>query len=208
MAYARHWIPSPNKYNGRRHELDLLVFHYSAGHGNAVALGRVFSSRSVQASSHWGVGRDGEQAQYVDEDNTAWHAGDGLFPLDPAKDSPLADNVNARSIGIEVCNRGWASSKHGRARGEARHRNPRSRARSWEVFPEAQIDSCLELCKEIIARRPTLKYYTGHEDVTNYVTAGGSKLDPGPFWHWRVFANLGLRRVMFNFSTERFEVVT
>jgi N-acetylmuramoyl-L-alanine amidase len=207
---VKHWIPSPN-HGARGAAIDLLVVHYSAGHGGVHAMGRVFAMRSRQASAHYGVDRDGLVAQYVSEDRKAWHAGDGLFPMYPdrprdAAGNALADTVNARSIGIELCNRGWASSKYGRARTKARHRNPLSRSASWEAYPEEQIAALRTLVTEIRGRHFGMRYVTGHEDVTNQVTARGSKLDPGPLFPWDALAGLGLKRVIFNFNTERFEV--
>lgn len=207
MTIVKHWIPSPH-YNGRRgHHVDLLVLHFSAGNGDAVSLGRYFCMQTRRASSHYGVSRDGAVAQYVSEDRAAWHAGDGLFPkrydlrdaLD--LDKPI-DTVNRRSIGIEICNRGWAPGK--RPRMPAKHRNPRSTSTTWEVYPPEQLAGLAALIREIVQRNPSLKYVTGHEDVTNYVTAGGSKLDPGPLFPWEVTVAEGLTRVMFDFGTERF----
>ncbi|OJG10068.1 hypothetical protein RU94_GL000814 [Enterococcus asini] len=43
-----------------------------------------------EASAHYGIGKNGEIRAYVDENNTAWHAGNW--------------NANISSIGIENCN--------------------------------------------------------------------------------------------------------
>lgn len=219
MTIVKHWLPSPNRsprsgYWASRP--DLLVMHFTAGTGDVFALGRVFAARSRKASAHYGVGRDGTVAQYVSERDKAWHAGDGLFPEDPHNPAPYEweDNVNDRSIGIEVCNRGWAPSAATNAPGK--HRNPRSRATKWERYrPEAMV-SLAQLIREIMERNPSLKYVTGHEDVTNNYTLGdgmpdtddvnGGKLDPGPFFPWEIPVAEGLTRVMFNFTTRRFEI--
>lgn len=210
-----NWIPS--QHSAPRHVApELIVLHYSAGTGDEVSLGRYFQRetvlgadgrrRKLRASSHYGVGRPGGVAQYVSEMRTAWHAGDGKMPEDledPA--GPIVPGVNPRSIGIEVCNRGWAPGKRPRVEG-VRHRNPRSRSTSWEAFTGPQFDSTLQLCEEIRARRG-IDLLTGHEDVTNYVTVGGSKTDPGPLWPWEVFTARGFRRMMFDFNTEEFVIV-
>lgn len=213
MTVVKHWIPSPHHSSRVSHVVDLLVLHFSAGNGDAVSLGRYFQRqtvlgangkvRALRSSAHYGVSRDGTVAQYVGEDRAAWHAGDGLFPERDELLQPV-DTVNRRSIGIEICNRGWAPGK--RPRTPAKHRNPRSTSTTWEVYPPEQIAGLAALIRELVQRNPSLKYVTGHEDVTNYVTAGGSKLDPGPLFPWEVPVAEGLTRVMFDFNTERFVV--
>jgi len=218
----RNDYPSPNRRR-RPHgvTIDTLLVHYSAGHGNSRSLGRVFAARSRKASSHLGIGRDGDDdvQQYVDFDDVAWHAGDGSLMIPGV---PSHYRVNERSIGIELCNRGWAPSKFGRARADARHRNPRSMSTTWEVYPDEQIATLVRVVDTLLGMFPTLEFVTGHEDVTNYLTTGhdkdndgviepleygGSKLDPGPLFPWSIFGGK-LKRVRFNFDTGTFEVVT
>ncbi len=224
MTIVSAWIPSPNRQPRnpywREAGPDLLVLHFSAGTGDIHGLGRLFAARSRQASAHYGVGRTGLVGQYVSEREKAWHAGDGLFPEDPRNPAPAEwqDNVNDRSIGIEVCNRGFAPSKATNAPGK--HRNPRARDKAstqrWERYtPEAMV-SLAQLIREVMQRNPSLKWVTGHEDVCNNWTLGdgmpetddanGGKLDPGPFFPWEVPVAEGLTRVMFNFATRRFEI--
>lgn len=204
------WIPSPY-HRLRFHKAEAIVIHFTGGHGDERSLGRFFQTSRRPRSSHYGVGRTGGLAQYVREGRVAFHAGDGMLPThlgltrDPTR--LWTDTVNQRTIGIEVCNRGFASSRPGRARVALRHRNPRSTSTSWEVFPEAQMVALVDLCSNIRAYNPEIKYVLGHEDVTNYVTAGGSKLDPGPAFPWELLAPAGLQRVCFNFKTGQFEHV-
>lgn len=210
MTIVKHWIPSPHHRSRTIHKPEVILLHYSAGNGDAIALGRHFGLASRKASSHYGVSRDGTVAQYVDEDRAAWHAGDGRMPIDLSNPGGnLGGHVNARSIGIEICNRGWAPSRKGRERMTAKHRNPRSTADSWEVYPHAQIDAVIKLVTEVSVRHGIM-LVTGHEDLTNYATiGGGSKLDPGPAFPWdRLIASRpGLRRLIFNFTDERFEIL-
>lgn len=212
------WIPSLHHYRGREgHTVDTLVVHYTAGRGNAVATARVFQMRTRHASAHFIVGREGDEVQCVDVDDAAWHAGDdgksklpsaaqlrqaelngGFIPLLAVK--PMPRVVNCRSIGIELCNRGWAP------RGpnpyiEARHRNPASHENHWESYTDKQLDALVKRVEWLRARFPSLAWVTGHEDVTNADTLGapGAKLDPGPSFPWRLMTNLGLRRVYYDF---------
>lgn len=205
MTAVQHWIPSPHHSSRAEHKPEVLVVHFTAGNGEAVSLGRFFQMARRKAASHYGISRDGTIAQYVSESRSAWHAGDGLLPkhLNDVR-SALVDNVNRRSIGVELCNRGWAPSRKGRPRLPAKHRNPRSTSDSWEEYPIVQIDALVTLASEMMARHPTLKFCTGHEDVTNYVTAGGSKLDPGPLFPWERLVATGLKRLVFDFKEEAF----
>jgi N-acetylmuramoyl-L-alanine amidase len=204
MTIVSNWIPSPNHRSRRGEDVEAIILHGTAGHGDEISLGRFFRHLSIRSSSHYGVGRKGGVAQYVSESRSAQHAGDGELPN---FDNLIEwfDNVNPRSIGIEVCNRLYASSKYGRPRVQARHRNPRSSSTSWEAYPMEQMHSLKALVEEIAGRHPTCKYILAHEDVTNYATAGGSKLDMGPAFLWELFADCGLKRVWFNFEALRFE---
>lgn len=218
MTVVKHWIPSPNfrELHGDPERVAML-YHFTGGNGDAVALGRFFQ-RSHNASgrrrgaSHYGVGRDGVVAQYVSEANAAFHAGDGEFPdalvdeettLRPGSfETATTYSPNAFAIGVEVCNRGFAPSRKGRPRGVARHDNPRIFSRTWELYPEAQIDAVIELTREVMQRHPRMRYCLGHEDVTH------QKADPGPVWPWRrITEATGLVRVRYNFAKQSWEVV-
>jgi len=215
MTVVSTWIPSPNHSSRHGHKIDLVVLHYTGGNGDAHAVGRLFNNPRRHAASHYGVSRDGTVAQYVSETRAAWHAGDGLCPADfsPASladRSRWLDNVNRRSIGIEICNRGFPPSRPGRARVTARHRNPHDDHESWEAYPEAQMVAVESLVREIVQRHGPALRIIGHEDVTNFVTLGrvGSKVDPGPAFDWgRICKATGLERIAMNFEAKAFEVV-
>jgi N-acetyl-anhydromuramyl-L-alanine amidase AmpD len=208
-----------HKYSTReQREVDFLILHYTAGNGNAKATARVFEVPGRSASAHYIVGRDAGVLQCVPLSMAAWHAGDGGHsrlpspaqlagaaiaenPEDrfiPLKDVPPAARVvNQRSVGIEMCNRGWAHHPNYPSL-IVRHRNPASTSTRWEAYPDALIETVIELVEDIKKQVPTLKYVAGHEDVTHRDTLGksGAKLDPGPAWPW---PNLGLRRVYYDF---------
>lgn len=211
--------PLPTKQEDRKgEEIDLLVMHYTAGNGEALATAKVFEAPGRTASAHFIVSRNGEIAHCVPIERAAWHAGDGgkskfpktgqlLAKTDPNGQGfvPLASvprrphSLNRRSIGIEICNRGWAPKKPGTPLFYGRHRNPASHSTEWEMFPQAQVDAVHALAYQLVQEIPTLRWVTGHEDVTNQDTLGapGGKLDPGPAWPWPPIP--GLLRVYFDF---------
>lgn len=214
-------VPSPNRWDVRDRTVDTVVLHYTAGRGNAMSTAALFSLPKRKASAHFVVGRAGEIVQCVDLDDAAWHAGDGRFPsamqlmmdrvrlgvdVVPYADVPKKPrDLNMRSIGIEVCNCGWAEGAPGPYI-EAKHRNPAARSTKWEDFPHGQVDAVASLLRWLAQTMPTLRYVTGHEDVTNRYTLGkpGAKLDPGPAFEWGYALNgVKLTRVMFNFEKNR-----
>ena len=78
-------VSSPNFTEGREGTaVDRIVIHYIVG--TLAAADTTFSDPNSGVSAHYGIG-EGEIHQFVDEANTAWHAGDW--------------NFNLRSIGIE-----------------------------------------------------------------------------------------------------------
>ncbi|NLS38709.1 N-acetylmuramoyl-L-alanine amidase [Fructobacillus tropaeoli] len=78
----------PNYTAGRQgNSINKIVIHHMATTDYNSVPG-IWNSR--QASAHYGIGQDGTIRSYVDEDNTAWHAGD--WP------------TNLTSIGIEHAN--------------------------------------------------------------------------------------------------------
>lgn len=192
--------------------------HYTAGRGEPRSVARLFANPRVERSAHIIVGRGVDSVlpqvvQCVDLDDAAFHAGDGgrsRFPraaqLDACEFVPLAAvppmprEVNCRSVGIEVCNRGWAP------RGpnpyvEARHPNPASSSTSWESFNDEQLDEIEGVVSTLLLLRPTLRYVTAHEDVTNQHTLGepGAKVDIGPAFPWDRMPSK-LTRVRFDYE--------
>ena len=80
------FIGSPNYTSGRQGaSVDKIVCHWMAG--TLAATDSVFQNTTRQTSAHYGVGQGGQVHQYVNESDTAWHAGNW--------------NANITSIGIE-----------------------------------------------------------------------------------------------------------
>lgn len=79
-----------NNYStGRgKYKIVKIILHTYGGPGKS--LYNWFNKLSTQASAHYAIFKDGGIEQYVEEKNTAWHAGTTVYPY-----------INAQSIGIE-----------------------------------------------------------------------------------------------------------
>lgn len=144
----RIWHPSPN-FGPRRDGLapELIVIHYTAMDSAQAALNRLCDPMA-EVSAHYLIGMDGALWHLVDESERAWHAGAGEW-------HGKAD-VNSRSIGIELDNRGD------------------------HPFPEPQMKVLETLLCEVLARwNIPPAGVIGHSDM-----APGRKHDPGPRFDW------------------------
>lgn len=65
-------IPSPNNSGKRTHSIDRITPHCMVGQMTAKACGQLFTRPSYEASSNYGIGKDGEIALYVDESKRSW----------------------------------------------------------------------------------------------------------------------------------------
>lgn len=74
---------------GRSKGINKIILHHAAT-TSFDGIGSTFKNPSRQASAHYGVGQNGNIDQYVQEKDTAWHAGDW--------------DANSSSIGIENVN--------------------------------------------------------------------------------------------------------
>lgn len=181
---------SPHFWKGRT-ATDCLVLHYTANESLAEAVDMM---RARGVSAHYIVGIDGETRRLVRERDRAWHAGQSAWNG--------KDQVNQRSIGIELVNFGWGEAlEAGRIRRTeddavrlatsppvaVRDDRPASAGFVWAAFPEAQVLAVLALVTAVVKRNkldPT--QVIGHEHI-----APGRKRDPGPAFPWpRVSAAL------------------
>lgn len=150
------WHPSPN-FGPRRDGLRpaLVVLHYTEMASAEAALARL-RDPAAEVSAHYLIGRDGRLWQLVDEEHRAWHAGAGSWQG--------RDDVNSRSIGIELDNDG---------------RSP---------FREPQMARLETLLPAILARWSIPPAgVIAHSDM-----APGRKIDPGPRFDWARLARQGL----------------
>lgn len=79
---------SPNKKSPRKYAITRVTIHCVDGQVTVQSLGNVFAPSSRQASSNYGIGKDGKVGMYVEEKDRSWC-------------SSSADNDN-RAVTIEV----------------------------------------------------------------------------------------------------------
>lgn len=151
--------PSPNHNERRLGPPDMLVIHYT-GMATAEAARARLCDPTAEVSAHYLIHLDGRVEALVAEDRRAWHAGKSVWEGET--------DVNSRSIGIELVNRGH---EHG-----------------YHPFPEPQIAALERLLAEILPRWGiAARNVVGHDDV-----APGRKIDPGEKFDWARLARLGL----------------
>jgi N-acetylmuramoyl-L-alanine amidase len=148
--------PSPN-FGDRRGGLrpELVVLHFTAMASCAEALARLCDP-AAEVSAHYLIDTDGTVLSLVAEDARAWHAGAGRWGG--------REDVNSRSIGIELSNRGT------------------------EPFAARQMLALEGLLADVLARWSLPpQAVIGHSDM-----APDRKADPGPRFDWRRLALSGL----------------
>ena len=63
---------SPNKTSPRNHAIDRITIHCVVGQCTVETLGHIFAPTSKQASSNYGIGKDGRVGMYVEEKDRSW----------------------------------------------------------------------------------------------------------------------------------------
>ncbi len=133
----------------------MVVLHYTGMETAEAALARLCTP-AHEVSAHYLISEHGHIWQMVAEDQRAWHAGAGQW-------GGICD-VNSRSIGVELANRGT------------------------HPFAAAQMAALEELLAGILWRWAIApERVIGHSDM-----APGRKSDPGPRFDWRRLALGGL----------------
>lgn len=150
---------SPN-FNARGSvSIDMLVLHYTGMPDCAGALGWLCDPAS-KVSAHYLIDQDGATYAMVPEERRAWHAGVASWHGE--------DNINSRSIGIELVNPGHELG--------------------YQDFPEAQMAALESLARGIVRRHDiAAPRVLGHSDV-----APTRKQDPGERFDWRRLAAAGV----------------
>jgi len=97
-------IPSPNFTEGRQsYKPEAIVIHIMEG--TLQGTDSWFGSTISKVSAHYGIGKTGAVHQYVQEKDTAWHAGRVNAPswqlIKPSAAGGLYVNPNFYTIGIE-----------------------------------------------------------------------------------------------------------
>jgi N-acetylmuramoyl-L-alanine amidase len=147
---------SPN-FGERRGGLSptFIVLHYTAMASCQAAADRLCDP-AFEVSAHYLIDYDGTVHPLVAETARAWHAGAGQWQG--------LDDMNSRSIGIELANDGF------------------------EPFPEPQMAALETLLGAIMARWSIPPQgVIGHSDM-----APGRKTDPGARFDWHRLARGGL----------------
>ncbi len=141
-------------------KIDILLLHYTGMESGDAALDWLCREESG-VSCHYLVFEDGRIVQMVPEEKRAWHAGQSCWQDEV--------DTNSRSIGIEIVNSGHTGD--------------------YPDFPDHQIASVIELCKDIIKRNPLIipQNVLAHSDV-----APGRKHDPGEKFPWQLLHENGV----------------
>ncbi len=135
--------------------VSLIVLHYTAMDSADAALDRLCDPEA-EVSAHYLIDREGTLYRLVEEDYRAWHAGEGSWAGH--------DDVNSRSIGIELDNDGKSA------------------------FAEPLMAKLEALLADLMARYDIpAKAIIGHSDMSP-----GRKSDPGPYFDWSRLARKGL----------------
>lgn len=152
------FTPSPN-FDERKAPVEMLVLHYTGMETAQKALDRL-RDPAAKVSAHYVIDEDGEIYSLVAEDKRAWHAGVSLWNG--------KTDINSRSVGIEIVNPGHEFG--------------------YRPFPDEQIQSIIELSKEIIKHYALLdKNIVGHSDI-----APSRKKDPGELFPWEKLSENGI----------------
>lgn len=132
-----------------------MVLHYTAMSSAEEARARLCDP-ACEVSAHYLIDEGGRVEALVPEGRRAWHAGAGTWGG--------KGDVNSRSVGIELSNRGS------------------------HPFAHHQMAALEELLRDVMARRAIPpEGVIGHSDM-----APGRKRDPGPRFDWRRLARAGL----------------
>jgi N-acetylmuramoyl-L-alanine amidase len=149
---------SPNFDERNGEEITFLILHYTGMKTAQDALDRLCCA-DAKVSSHYTVDEDGTVYRHVDEDKRAWHAGVSSWQGQ--------ENINAKSIGIEMVNPGHEFG--------------------YREFPKAQLNAVKELCLDILNRHKSIEHVLAHSDI-----APSRKQDPGELFPWQDFSSAGI----------------
>jgi len=160
---------------------DSIVIHYTAMDKFDEAV-KVLKEKSVPASAHLIIGKNGQIKQLAPFNYRTWHAGISKYKE--------RSGYNHFSIGIEIDNLGWLEAYDGYfSRPELEiynirvtekdvvkkeHKNPVVRKIYWQKYTKEQIQTVVEICRLLKITYP-IKEIVGHDDI-----APERKQDPGP----------------------------
>ena len=90
LATEKYYAHSTNFTKGREQKISKITIHHMAGVLTAEECGSIFQKKNGRGSSHYGIGKNGEIALYVNESDTAWTDGNW--------------DSNSKSVTIETSN--------------------------------------------------------------------------------------------------------
>ena len=151
MIIKTQYSPNFSKKTRKNKNIKLIVIHYTGMQSRIVSIKRLLSPRH-KVSCHYLVDRKGQILKMVDEDKVAWHAGKSKWGK--------LENLNNRSIGIELVNKGH---KFG-----------------YQKFSVKQINVLVKLCIRLKKKyKIKNRFILGHSDI-----APLRKSDPGEKFPW------------------------
>ena len=178
----------------------VIVLHYTTGWNGKASrnwlMGEAGGTSNRGSSAHIVVDRDGTAWQIAPFNRTAWHAG-------PSRYGEL-QGLNSHSVGIEFVNAGWMKPNglgdyidaYGRRMNDralkkaggymlAPHARVGSGNFAWPLYPEAQLETGLEIVQALISAYP-IAAIVSHEEIDTR----GWKTDPGPAFPMARFQGL------------------
>ena len=107
---------SPNHSGQRNHKIDTVTIHCVVGQVSVETLGNIFATSSRQASSNYGVGKDGRIGMYVEEKNRSWCSSSAsndnrAITIEVASDTVHPYRVNEKAMNalidllVDICKR-------------------------------------------------------------------------------------------------------
>lgn len=155
-------------YDQRKFAISLIIIHFTETKTFNDAL-NLLTSEDRKVSSHYLIDKSGDIFNLVDLDKRAWHAGESMWDN--------YDDINSRSIGIEIVNSGEVIT---------------------EDYTTKQINSLSVLLKGLL-KDYNIENILGHSDI-----APTRKIDPGVHFPWqKIYQNLGLEWVKDRINNER-----
>ena len=155
-------------YDQRKFDISLIIIHFTETKTFNDAL-NLLTSLDRKVSSHYLIDKSGDIFNLVDLDKRAWHAGESMWGN--------YDDINSRSIGIEIVNSGEVVK---------------------EDYTAKQINSISVLLNSLL-KDYNIENILGHSDI-----APKRKIDPGVHFPWqKIYKNLGLEWVKDRVNNER-----
>ena len=155
-------------YDQRKFDISLIIIHFTETRTFDDAL-NLLTSLDRKVSSHYLIDKSGDIFNLVDLDKRAWHAGESMWGN--------YNDINSRSIGIEIVNSGEVIK---------------------EDYTAKQIKSLSVLLNSLL-KDYNIENILGHSDI-----APKRKIDPGVHFPWqKIYKNLGLEWIKDRVNNDR-----